>query len=72
MLAKETDQKRELYISDKLELNTILEGHTTEDPQLPRKRDYSELVAGDNFGVIEGEDYNPNDCEPLGVHNHNG
>lgn len=69
MLAKETDSKRDLYISDKLELNTILEGHN-EDPQLPRKRDYSELVSGENYGVIEGEDYNPNDCQALGNHNH--
>jgi hypothetical protein len=29
------------------------------------------LVSGENYGVIEGEDYNPHDCEPLGHRNHN-
>ena len=28
-------------------------------------------MSGDNYGVIEGEDYNPNDCEPLDHRNHN-
>ena len=24
------------------------------------------MIVGDNYGVIEGEDYNPHDCKPKG------
>ena len=42
-----------------------MEGHDDE-PLLPRRRDRQEMLVGDNFGVIEGDDYNPNDCKPKG------
>jgi hypothetical protein len=56
-LNKESDEKLESYLSDKLELSHILDSNL-------KKRSHNDV--DDNCGVVEGEDYNPNDCNPLG------